>query len=230
MGRPDAHRALPRQPGDPHQPAHALRDLVEARPVAIRAVLPEARYAAIDEPRVERLQGFVVDTEPEFHVRAIVLDHDIHRLDQPVEDRAAVRFLEVERQAALVAMQVLEIRAVAVARHVVALARHLDLDDVGAPISQMPGAGGSGARARQIQHLEAGKRLTGRNTRHADFTPIGREFRCGRRRWRSRGRDALATGGRQSFRLVAGVTPAAPPRWPGLKARRAHYHRIIARD
>jgi hypothetical protein len=30
----DAHRPLARQAGDRHQPAHALRDLVEARPVA----------------------------------------------------------------------------------------------------------------------------------------------------------------------------------------------------
>ena len=44
----DAHRALARQAGDRHQPAHALRDLVEARPLAIRPVLAEARDAGVD--------------------------------------------------------------------------------------------------------------------------------------------------------------------------------------
>ena len=37
----DAHRPLPGQPGDRHQPAHALRDLVEARPVGIGPVWPK---------------------------------------------------------------------------------------------------------------------------------------------------------------------------------------------
>ncbi len=35
-------RSLPRHAGDPHQPAHALRDLVEARSLGVRPVLAEA--------------------------------------------------------------------------------------------------------------------------------------------------------------------------------------------
>ena len=42
----DAHRALPRQAGDRHQPAHALRDLVEARAGRVGPVLAEAGDAA----------------------------------------------------------------------------------------------------------------------------------------------------------------------------------------
>src|SRR5579875_412824 len=38
----DAHGALPGQAGDRHEAAHALGDLVEARPVAIGTALPEA--------------------------------------------------------------------------------------------------------------------------------------------------------------------------------------------
>ena len=44
----DAHRALPGQAGDRHQPAHALRDLVEARAQAVRAVLAVAGDAGVD--------------------------------------------------------------------------------------------------------------------------------------------------------------------------------------
>ena len=53
----DAHRALARQPGDGHETAHALRDLVDAGPLAIGAGLAEAGNAGIDEALVERLQA-----------------------------------------------------------------------------------------------------------------------------------------------------------------------------
>ena len=49
----DAHRALPGQAGDRHQPAHALRDLVEARPVGVGAVLAEAGNAGVDDARID---------------------------------------------------------------------------------------------------------------------------------------------------------------------------------
>ena len=45
----DAHRPLPGQAGDRHQPAHALRDLIEARPAGVRPVLAEAGDAAVDD-------------------------------------------------------------------------------------------------------------------------------------------------------------------------------------
>ena len=73
----DAHRPTPGHPGDRHQPAHALRDLVEARTVAIRPVLPEAGDAGIDDPRIDRLQALVIDPEAELHVRPVVLHHHI---------------------------------------------------------------------------------------------------------------------------------------------------------
>ena len=49
----DAHRALARQAGDRHQPAHALRDLIDAGPLAIRAVLTEAGNAGEDDALVD---------------------------------------------------------------------------------------------------------------------------------------------------------------------------------
>jgi hypothetical protein len=41
-GDAHAHRALVRQSRHRHEPAHALRDLVEARPLGVRTVLAEA--------------------------------------------------------------------------------------------------------------------------------------------------------------------------------------------
>ena len=59
------------------------------------------------------LQRLVIDAEPVLHVGPEILDHDVGLLDQPLEGREALRRLQIERHAALVAMQVLEIGAVA---------------------------------------------------------------------------------------------------------------------
>ena len=108
-----AHRALPGQAGDRHQPAHALRDLVDARPVAIGAVLAEAGNAGEDDAFVDLAQFVVVDAEPVFHVGAEILHHHIGLRDHAQEGGVPLRRLEVEGHAALVAMQVLEIRSLA---------------------------------------------------------------------------------------------------------------------
>ena len=60
----DAHRAAAGLARDGHQPAHALRDLVEARTLAVGPVLAEARDAGVDEARVDLAQRRVVDAEP----------------------------------------------------------------------------------------------------------------------------------------------------------------------
>ena len=83
----DAHRALARHAGDRHQPAHALRDLVEARPVAIGAVLAEAGDAGEDDALVDLAQRVVVDAEPVLHVGAEILHHHVGLLDHAHEAR-----------------------------------------------------------------------------------------------------------------------------------------------
>src|SRR4029453_2028112 len=165
VGHGDAgtHRSLPFHAGDPHKPAHALGDLVEARAFGVGAVLAEARDRAQDDARVHLLQAFVVDAQPELHVGAVVLDHDVGLLDQLLEDGEAVGFLEIERDRLLVAMQVLEVWSVARPAHVhvAGAGRHLDLDAVGAPIGEVAHRRRTGAYARQVEHGEAGKRSCG---------------------------------------------------------------------
>ena len=63
-------------------PREPLRDLVEARPRAVGAVLAEAGNAREDDARVDLLQRLVVDAEPVLHVGAVVLDHHVRRLHQ----------------------------------------------------------------------------------------------------------------------------------------------------
>src|SRR5215472_454998 len=65
--------------------------------------------------------------------------------------------LEVARDAALVAVQVLEVGALArAARRIAGLEarRRLDLDHVGAPVGQLAHAGGAGSNPGQVQHRE----------------------------------------------------------------------------
>ena len=53
----DAERPLPSRTGDRHQPAHALRNLVEAGPVGVRPALAEAGNAGINQTRINPRQG-----------------------------------------------------------------------------------------------------------------------------------------------------------------------------
>ena len=70
------------QPGDAHQPAHALGDLVDAAAVGVGAVLAEARDRAVDEARVAGAHGVVVEAEAGLHRRAHVLDEHVGGVDQ----------------------------------------------------------------------------------------------------------------------------------------------------
>ena len=68
--------------------------------------------------------------------------------------------LEVEAQAAFVAMQVLEIEAVPFPPHSVdvAVAWRLDLDHVGAPVGELAYGSRAGTVGGEIEHFDAGKR------------------------------------------------------------------------
>jgi len=73
-----------------------------------------------------------------------------------------VRRFEVERQAALVAVQVLEVGAEArTAETFAGRGRRLDLDDLCAPIRELADGGGASADTGEVEHLEAGKRHGG---------------------------------------------------------------------
>src|SRR5256885_4838026 len=161
-------RSLSREPRYRHEAAHALRDLVEARPVAVRPVLPEAGYAREDDARVDLRERLVIDAQAELHIGTIVLDDDVGGLRELHEDCHTLLRLQVEGDRALVAVQVLEIRAVARAAHRIALdaRRRFDLDHVGSEIRELPHAGRPGAHARKIEDAKARKRGGGGNVGH----------------------------------------------------------------
>ena len=160
----DPDRSLPRQAGDRHEAPQALRDLVHARPVAIGAGLAEARYRAIDDARIDGPHGLVIDAEPVFHAGAVVLDDDIGVLRHRQEYLAALVGLEVQRHRPLVAMEVLEVEAMALAGHHrsrILSGRRLDLDHIGAPVGELAHGRRPRAGTSEVEDLDMGERQRG---------------------------------------------------------------------
>ena len=176
-GNADPHRALAGRAGDRHQPAHALRDLIEAGALVIGAVLAEAGDAAIDDARIDLAHALIVDAELGLDVGAEVLDHHVGLFRQPPEHLEALGVLQVERHRPLVAVQILEVRAAARAARLFAagvLQQGIDLDDIGAPVRELPHAGRPGADAGQIEHGEAGQGLRGAREGHSEGSGMDR--------------------------------------------------------
>ena len=156
-----------RDVGDRHEPAHALRDLVESRPVAIGPVLAEPGYAREHDTGVRFFQRLVIDAQANLHVGPVVLDHDVGGLRELHEDLHAFSVLEVERDRALVAMQVLEVRAFSRSAHRgLQPRRRLDLDHVRAEVGELAHAGRPGAHAREIKNAETRKSSRSRHVGH----------------------------------------------------------------
>ena len=158
----DPHRAVFGLAGHAHQAAHPLGNRIEARPVGVRAVLPKARNAGVDEARVDRAQLVGADAEPVLDVGAVVLDEHVGLLDELMQDRHAFRLLHVQGQAFLVAVQVLVVGAVVVAPadHVVAAGgagRDLELDDTRTHVGEQAHGRGAGAHAGGVEDGEAGQ-------------------------------------------------------------------------
>src|SRR6202007_3352812 len=108
-----------------------------------------------------------VDAEPVLDVGAEVLDNDVRLLDELVEDVECTRVLEVERDAAFVGVEVLEVEAVALVLGALLLAGSLYLDDLGAEVAELADTGRTGARAGQVDDTDMGQRQVGVSHRFA---------------------------------------------------------------
>ena len=105
-----------------------------------------------DEARVGGTEAGIVEPERARQIAAQVVDEGVRAARQALQDLAAARFLQVQRQAALVAAEGLVEEAVAVfgvgqdmAAHLAAGLVVLDLDDVGAEVGEVHGAEGGRA-------------------------------------------------------------------------------------
>ena len=142
------------------QSEHASeREIVHVvrRIVAVRAVLAEARERAIDEPRVGRAQRFIVRAEPLHDAGAESLDDHVGAGGELLEERLALGRLHVQRQRALVAVDVDEGRAALPVRILLSVRWRLDLEDIGAHIREHHPGHFRRWHAGQLQNLDAVK-------------------------------------------------------------------------
>jgi hypothetical protein len=135
----------------------------------IRAILAEPGDAAIDDARIDFPHALIIYAKFRLHVGPEVFDHDVGFFRKPPEHLEAFRILQIERHRALVAVQILKVGALARAARLLAggvFQQGVDLDDIGAPIRELPHAGRPGADTGEIKHGEAGQRLRGTRDGH----------------------------------------------------------------
>src|SRR5215472_7849501 len=155
-----AHRRPFRLPRDRHDAAEGLEQRLVAGAVLPRPRAAEGGDRAVDEARVDRREVVVAETEALHRARAEVLDEDVGAAGERLHDLRALRGLEIERHAALVAIeeQIGRRLAVLVGRprpRLVAGAGVFHLDDVGAEIGKQGSAPGSRDDAGEIDHANA---------------------------------------------------------------------------
>jgi hypothetical protein len=114
----------------------------------------------VDEPRVARRELIVAAAEPLHRARPVILQHDIGVSHQAMDHRLSFGSLEIDREAALVAVEGREEAGAKPAEpaRVIALGRRLDLDDVGAQLGENEPGGRPHDRVAELQNLEAGER------------------------------------------------------------------------
>ena len=158
-----AGRRRIREARDGHEAARRLRDDVVRRPRRPRPGLPEAREARDDEPPVLATEALGPETPRRERPAREVLDQDVDVREQLAEEPSPFVLPDVERDAFLVAIEREERHRHAVRRRIavpslVAAARRLHLDHLGAEVGQDRGAERPGEEARQVEDADAGER------------------------------------------------------------------------
>src|SRR4029453_2127705 len=162
-----ADRRAARLAGDGHDAAEGLHQRLVAGAVLARAGASERRDRAVHQPRVDRRQLVVAQAEGLHRAGPEVLDQDVGAGDHALEDRHALRRLEVERHVPLVAVDDQERRGLPVLvrrprARLVAARGVFDLDDVGAEIGQEHAAERAGQHPGEVEHADTFEREGGR--------------------------------------------------------------------
>ena len=196
-----------RPPLGGHQAGVALRHDVGAGAPGLRPPVAEAGDRGVDQVGAERRQRLVVDPELARRLRAVVDHHHVEARQQAVDQRAPLRPGEIDDQAALAAVERLEVlpsvrddRAGVAPRLPL---RRLDLHDVRAEVGEVEPGGGARDDLRELEHADAVQRavragrLAGvfvvRHGAHPSPAASGSACRraSGSRRGRYRGRTTL---------------------------------------
>ena len=158
------HRRTAGLAGDAHQAREALRDQVEAALVGPRPVATVPGHRAVDQAGIDLRQHVVAETELLERAAPVVLGEHVGACDHPAQHLLALLVLEVQRDAALVAVQDHErcrhaVHArLAIAARVVATGQLLDLDHFGAEVGEHHAGGGPGHDLSELEHAHAGER------------------------------------------------------------------------
>src|SRR5207245_1804729 len=121
--------------------AHRLSEHVLAALVTIGAGGAVPAAEGVDQARVDRAQVVVAEAEPLHHAGPEVVHQNVGLAGEPIDRLTTERRADVDRDAALVAIQApehgtLAARVFHVHAGEIAGARPLDLDDVGAEVAQ----------------------------------------------------------------------------------------------
>ena len=162
--------------GQVHDAAHALDHQVVAGAMRIGAVLPKPGDRAIDEPRIDLSQALVVESVLLQSVDLEVLDEHIGMRSKPPHQRPPLLRLEIGGDRALAAVGGVEVgggtlfavlsldeRGAPGAR-IVAFARALHLDYIGAKVGQQLPGPRPGEHACELQHAKTMQRANHRLT------------------------------------------------------------------
>ena len=159
VGDRDPHlrgRAVGRA-GHAHDAALPLDDDVVPRLGAARPGVAVAGDRAVDQARQARVQMLEAEPQAVERARPEVLDQDVGARQEALEQRAAARLLEIERDAEFGAVDGQEVAAFSLDKRrppdarVVPLAGILDLDHLGAEIGQRHRGVGPREYPRQVQ-------------------------------------------------------------------------------
>ena len=157
-GRTGLDRRLVGEAGRIDDAAHRLHDQIHGRVVAIGAGLAVARARAIDQARIDLVQGGGADAQAIHHARRKVLDQDVGPRGHLAQQFAALFGLEIERHRLLVGIEHGEWQGgaahVATAAQMLA-AERLDLDDLGAGHGHQEGRVRPVIDVRQVDHRDA---------------------------------------------------------------------------
>ncbi len=154
---------LAARPGHEGEPGRHLRELVEEGP-RLRRAGEEALEGQVDDARVDSREHVVAEAEALDGAVGEVVDHHVRARDQAQEERPAVgRALQIDRDRALVAVEEVEVGRGA-RRHaarLVAFARTLHLDHVGAQVGQQQPRRGPRDDVAELEDAHALERKRG---------------------------------------------------------------------
>ena len=138
---------------------HAAGPITRKRPAHSNRSAETHRRA--DEPRVPRTQRQCVDAQPPRRRRTEAVDEDVALRGQRIENAGRVRRSQIQRHAALVAVDALKKRAAGRPAHRVPAAWIFDLDHVRAEIGEHERRVRARQQARQVEDADSLKRRHG---------------------------------------------------------------------